>query len=91
MNSFILEIFDEGFRHVTFYTIRKDGEEMSETEKFMRRFYQNQEFQEDYNQIAFLLQLMGEEEGASDDFFSRHEDEASALPPSRIHFLDIPF
>lgn len=91
MNSFILEIFDEDFPLVTFYSVKKEGEDVSETEKFVRRFYQHEEFSEDYNQIAYLLQLMGEEEGASDDFFTRHEDEASALPPKKVYFLDIPF
>jgi hypothetical protein len=91
VNSFILEIFDDGFPYVTFYTVRKEGEEASETEKFARKFFQHELLGEDYDQIAYLLQLMGEEEGASDDFFTRHEDEASALPPKSVYFLDIPF
>lgn len=84
MNSFILEEFDAEFPYVTYYTVRWEGDELSETDKFIERFQADIDYKEEYDEIAELLRLMGEEHCALDIFFRRFEDEASALPPSRV-------
>jgi len=90
VNSFNFEIFDDDFRYVTFYTVRKEGEEVSETEKFIERFRSDVVHKDDFQQIVTLIEIMGDERGATGDFFTRHEDEASALPPKKLWFLQVP-
>ncbi len=85
MNSFILEIFDADFPLVTFYTVRWENEDLSETDKFFQRFLENEIYQEDLDEINFLLEFMGNEECALSAFFTRHEDEANALPPGKVY------
>lgn len=88
MNSFTIEIFAE-FPLVTFYTVKKEKGNKSETDKFVSNFDNNEEFQDDYDEIVGLLKIMGNEECATDMFFSRHEDEASALPPKMVRELKL--
>ena len=38
MNNFALEIWDDESRYVTFYTVRRENETDSETDKFYTRF-----------------------------------------------------
>lgn len=88
MNSFTIEIFAE-FPLVTFYTVKKEKGNESETDKFVSNFDNNEEFHEDYDEIVGLLKIMGNEECATEMFFSRHEDEASALPPKYVRELQL--
>lgn len=81
MKNFVLEIFDDEFRLVTYYSVRWDESNENETNKFILRFANSEEFQVFYQQIAALLVDMGERKGARKYYFSRHEDAASALPP----------
>lgn len=69
---------------VTFYTVRWDESEYSETEKFIGRFLEDATHKESLFEIIALLKLMGEEEGALAIFFSRHENKAAALPPRKV-------
>lgn len=94
MNSFILEIFDDEFPFVTYYTVRWENSEtqnIKETDKFVTRFSTHDEYKEDYDEIAALLELMGNEECALPIFFTRHEDEANALPPSFVNGLSLKY
>ena len=80
MNIFALQLFDDGGRKCTLYTVTKDGEEWSETEKFFRRFHQS-EFKRPLQELAMLLQdTIGDRYGARDHYF-RNENNAMALPP----------
>lgn len=88
MNSFTIEIFAE-FPLVTFYTVKKENGNKSETDKFVSNFDNNEEFQSDYDEIVGLLKIMGNEECATEMFFSRHEDEANALPPKIVRELKL--
>ena len=81
MKNFVLEIFDDDFALVTYYTVRWDEAEENETNKFVLRFARSEDFRPFYQQIAALLADMGERKGARKHYFSRHEDAASALPP----------
>ena len=94
MKSFVLEIFDDGFALVTYYSVRWDEAEENKTDKFVLRFAKSEEYRPFYQQIAALLADMGERKGACKHYFSRHEDAASALPPKgtfEINGIEINF
>ncbi|WP_416441563.1 hypothetical protein [Phnomibacter sp. MR] len=83
MNTFDLEIWDDEGEKCTFYTVRKEGASLTETDKFFLR-YENESHE--YNWHANLLLRMvlhgiGNKHGATDDFFDRYENHAQALPP----------
>ncbi len=88
MKNFALEIFDDAFLLVSYYTVRWDESSENETNKFIRRFAMSVEFKQYYDQIAALLSDMGERKGARIHYFSRHENEASALPPKKRFEVD---
>jgi hypothetical protein len=81
VNSFILESFKE-FPRVHFYTVRWDEYEESETDRFIARFMDNGEFQEELEEILTLIEEIGENRGAKGYLFNRFEDKATALPPN---------
>ena len=92
MNTFVVEEF-ERFVLVTFYTVRKDGHDYSETDKFIERFLYN-EHKEDLQNILTLIEDIGENRGAKDLYFSRKVNEAQELPPAKlleVRDLEIPF
>lgn len=67
-------------RLVTYYTIRVQREELSETDKFFKRFA-NSAYEKDLGNIKYWLKdKIGEERGASERYF-RSEKRAHALPP----------
>ena len=94
MKNFTLEIFDDAFPLVSYYTVRWDESSESETNNFIGRFAASAEFRLYYDQIAALLMDMGERKGARLHYFSRHENEASALPPKNsfeVNGIEIDF
>ena len=94
MKNFVLEIFDDEFKLVTYYTVRWDESMENETNKFVLRFAKSEEYRPFYQQIAALLVDMGERKSARKHYFSRHEDVASALLPKgtfEINGLEINF
>lgn len=94
VKNFVLEIFDDEFALVTYYSVRWDESDENETNKFVLRFAKSEEYRPFYQQIAALLVEMGERKGARKHYFSRHEDAASALPPKgtfEINGIEINF
>jgi hypothetical protein len=83
VKTFVLEIWDDEFRLVTYYTVRWDEAEESETEKFFRRFLTDTTHREHFGEIVALLEELGEVKGARQRFFERYADEASELPPKQ--------
>ncbi len=81
VKTFVLEIWEDTFRLVTYYTVRWDEAEVSETDKFFRRFMADTTHREHFNEIVALLKDFGERKGARQRYFSRYADEASELPP----------
>lgn len=82
MNNFALEIWDDESSLVTFFTIRMEGAELTEMEKFLKKFENDQEHSDELNEIVtLLLDYMGEERGAIIELFNRQENTATALPP----------
>jgi hypothetical protein len=92
MNNFALKIWDDETAYVTFYTIHRENDEFSETDKFFLKFRNNLEYKDALQQLTSLLfNVMGEEHGANKNFFTRHENAATALPPvkARISSLEL--
>jgi hypothetical protein len=81
MHIFV-EIWDDEGKEVTFYTIRKEGAEETETDKFFVRFEKDLRYRAHLQELAaFILDAMGDHLGAREEYF-RFENAASALPPS---------
>lgn len=95
MNNFVLEPFIEDFKLVSFYTVRWDNHELSETDKFIQKFLKHEIlYKKDLQEILTLIEEIGNERGAKDIYFSRFEESATALPPSKsliINGLEILF
>jgi hypothetical protein len=74
------------FRRVCFYTVRFDGEELSETEKFIARILDTPELEREYgtemDTLIAILEFLGDVRGAQQKYF-RQENRAEALPPPR--------
>jgi hypothetical protein len=88
MNIFALEIFDDQGKACTFYTVRWEGAEFSETDKFFQKYEKDTNFQRPMQELAkFISKKIGDEMGALDYFF-RFENAAQALPPSRIYKVE---
>ncbi len=68
------------FNKVTFYTIRDENKELSETDRFLTKYSEKGIFKERLNKLVAFIEAMGDEYGARQLFF-RHEAAADALPP----------
>jgi hypothetical protein len=95
VNNFVLEPFLEDFKLVTYYSVRWDTHELSETDKFIQKFLKQEIlYKKDLQEILTLIEEIGNERGAKDIYFSRFEESATALPPSKsliINGLEILF
>ncbi len=88
MNTFALEIFDDQGLVCTFYTVRWEDAEHSETDKFLVKYENNTTLQRPLQELAkFISSKIGDEMGALEDLF-RFENIAQALPPSGTHQVD---
>ena len=67
------------FRKVTFYTLRYEDSEFSETDKFIERFMNDENYNVDLDEIFYQINDIGENSGAEQKYF-RHEGKAEALP-----------
>lgn len=84
MNSFVVEVWDDSSPLVTYYTVRWDEAEESETDKFFLCFLaEDAPHKESFNEIVALLEDMGQRKSAKAIYFSRLVDEASELPPKQ--------
>ncbi len=81
MRTFGVEKWDDEGREVTYYTVRKDGAQETETDKFFLKFEHDPHYRSSVQELAaFILDAMGDNLGAKEEFF-RFENSASALPP----------
>ncbi|MCH8318555.1 MAG: hypothetical protein IIA88_08670 [Bacteroidetes bacterium] len=71
------------FRKVTFYTLRYEDSELSETDKFIERFMNDENYKVDLDEIFYNINDIGENRGAEQKYF-RHEGKAEALPPKGV-------
>lgn len=79
MNSFALEIWDDETEKVTFYTVRWEDAPSSETDKFFEKHYAL-EPEATQELMSLIIDTIGTDHGAIDDFFNRHENTVTALP-----------
>lgn len=88
MNIFALEIWDDESRFVTFYTVRWENDPDSETDKFYAKFKNDPTYRPALEELnALIFDVIGDREGASEVFFKRHENKATALPPVKVKTL----
>lgn len=82
MDTFVVELWDDEGTACTFYTVRWDDQEMSETDRFLNRFADDPDYREDIEKLLDLLTFtIGEVHGATDKLINRSENEVMALPP----------
>lgn len=81
VNIFVLEVWDDEGAECTFYTVRYDTEETNETDDFFLRYEKMPEFEKANQELlTFILESIGNEYGALDQFFNRSENEVWGLP-----------
>lgn len=92
MSNFALEIFDDESPKCQFYTVKLDGEELSETDKFFEKHYETDRLKPYVQQLSvFISDTIGTKRGAINDFF-REERKAQALPPpAKIEIEEVDF
>ena len=82
MSSFELEIWDDECDKVTFYSVRVEGSDTNETDKFFEKHNKIQELIGPVQELlSFVIDSIGDDHGAINDFFNRKEDEVFGLPP----------
>lgn len=80
MSTFELEIWDDETEKVTFYTVRWQDSEISETDKFFEKYEKlNKEAAQEL--LSLLFDAIGTDHGAVEAFFNRPEDGVFGLPP----------
>ena len=97
MSRFELEIWDDESERVTFYTVRWEDAGLSETYKFFNK-YNETEQRATQELLGLLLDTIGTDHGAVNDFFNRQENTVTALPPQgkvtvdeiKFHFPKFP-
>ncbi|MCF1420436.1 hypothetical protein [Mangrovimonas futianensis] len=81
MNIFELKIWDDEAEKCTFYTVQEDGASENETDIFFDKYDNIQEFKEKTQELlVFVLSAIGDNHGAIDEIFNRHENEVDGLP-----------
>jgi len=81
VNIFALEVWDDERDKCTFYTVRQDGATATETDKFFTKYYLVPELKTPVQQLlSFVLESVGNDHGAIDALFNRHENEVVGLP-----------
>lgn len=97
MSSFELEIWDDETEKVTFYTVRWENSDISETDKFFEKSIRIDP-SSTHELLSLVIDTIGTDYGAIDDFFNRQENTVTALPPHgrvtvhelKIHFPQFP-
>ena len=81
MNIFELEIWDDECEKCTFYTIRLEDAEKNETDLFFDNFYKLAQYKEQTQELlSFIIEAIGNNHGAVDEIFNRHENQVDGLP-----------
>lgn len=81
MNIFEVKIWNNERKKCTFYTVLNDNEVVNETDKFLLKYENEPEFIEDLQALlSFIIYSIGDEHGANDELFNRHENEVTGLP-----------
>jgi hypothetical protein len=87
VNNFVIELWDDECEACTFYTVKYDDAENSETAKFYDKFENSEEFEDALNELTeYWVGVIGTH-GALDELL-RPEDKAHAIPQSGEHQVD---
>lgn len=87
MSSFDVQIWYDERNACTLYSVLQDGLDTCEADRFIQRFIDKKEFDDDLNKlIAFIQNTIAGRHGAHRSFF-RDEASAKALPPKRSREL----
>ncbi len=88
MGTFALEIFNNEGNACTFYTVRWENAELSETDKFFVKFRNDVIHKNSLQELAKFLDIqIGEKKGALKEYF-RFENAAYALPPAGAYLIE---
>lgn len=81
MNSFDIEIWDDECEKCTFYTVRLEEEELSETDKFFDYYDNILEYKRATQELlTFVLSSIGDKHGADNALLNRPENAVVGLP-----------
>jgi hypothetical protein len=81
VNTFALEVWDNEAGKCTFYTVRWEDAQESETDKFFNKYAAIPGLKRATQVLlSFVLDSIGEDYGAIDDLFNRFENEVVGLP-----------
>jgi hypothetical protein len=81
VNIFALEIWDDEGVKCTFYTVKYDYSETSETDIFFDKYDAIAEYkQANQELLSFIIYAIGNDHGAVDELFNRDENEVKGLP-----------
>lgn len=83
MNTFVLEKWYDECGLCTFYTVRWEINNESETDRFFLKYErEDKPYNREANELLHLIiESIGNNYGATDDFFDRSKNKAQALPP----------
>jgi hypothetical protein len=86
----VIEKLDEfSFKQVQYYSVKFEGDEYNEFEKFLIKHKDNESVQEELDDLLSWLEKLGDEIGAKLEYF-RQEQKAHALPPN-ARYLEIKY
>jgi hypothetical protein len=89
MSQIALEIWDNECARVTFYSVKKEGNQSNETDLFLEKFFNISEYRPYVEELnSLLIDVIGEDYGAIDEFFNRFEDNVFGLPPKGKLFFE---
>lgn len=81
MNIFEVKIWDDEAALCSFYTVLKDGSQVTETDKFFDKYDGDYKFKVAAGELlSFILYSVGDDHGAIDELFNRKENEVTGLP-----------
>jgi len=81
VNIFELEIWDDEAQKCTFYTVREDGAQNTETDTFFKKYNSDKMYKQSAQELlSFVLLAIGDRHGAIDELFNRNENEVEGLP-----------
>ncbi|MEP4532683.1 MAG: hypothetical protein ABJ004_06330 [Cyclobacteriaceae bacterium] len=93
MNNFVLELWDDEGEKCTFYTVRWEDHPLNETDKFLEKYEKLPEYKGALQELlSFILDAIGDDHGAIDELFNRHENEVEGLPlHGKVCLKDVTF
>lgn len=81
VDIFAVEMWDDEGAKCSFYTVKQEGVNDSETDLFFEKYDAMATYkQANQELLSFIIYAIGEHHGAIDEFFNRDENEVKGLP-----------